>query len=87
MSIENAGKRKVRPTHPGEMLREDFLPEYGLTTSALAAAIGVAQGRVRKRCQESTFLQRRTTMIRVCSICGLWDSAAGGSRSGVFQGS
>ena len=28
MSIPNTGKKKVRPIHPGEMLREDFLPDY-----------------------------------------------------------
>jgi antitoxin HigA-1 len=36
-------KRKVRPTHPGEMLREDFLPDYGLTVSGLARALGVSR--------------------------------------------
>ena len=30
MSIPNRGAKKVRPIHPGEMLREDFLPDYGL---------------------------------------------------------
>jgi len=34
---------KRRPTHPGEMLREDFLPDYGLTVSGLANAIGVSR--------------------------------------------
>jgi len=43
MSIRNDGKRKVRPTHPGEMLREDFLPDYGLTVSSLAEAVGVSR--------------------------------------------
>jgi addiction module HigA family antidote len=43
MSIENTGERKVRPTHPGEMLREDFLPDYGLTVSSLARALGVSR--------------------------------------------
>jgi len=43
MSIPNAGRRKIRPTHPGAMLREDFLPEYGLTVSALAEALGVSR--------------------------------------------
>ncbi len=43
MSYENTMTRKVRPTHPGEMLREDFLPEYGLTISAFAEAIGVSR--------------------------------------------
>lgn len=43
MSIPNAGIRRIRPTHPGEMLREDFMPEYGLTVIALARAIGVSR--------------------------------------------
>ncbi len=36
-------RRKVRPTHPGEMLREDFMPDYGLTVAALARALGVSR--------------------------------------------
>ena len=43
MSIPNIGPRKVRPTHPGEMLRDDFLPDYGLTISGLAEALGVSR--------------------------------------------
>ena len=43
MSIPNAGQRKIRPTHPGAMLREDFLPDYGLTVSGLAEALGVSR--------------------------------------------
>lgn len=43
MSIPNTGQRKVRPTHPGEMIREDFLPDYGLTVSSLARALGVSR--------------------------------------------
>ncbi|MDA1129388.1 MAG: HigA family addiction module antitoxin [Chloroflexi bacterium] len=43
MSIPNTGNREARPTHPGEMLREDFLPDYGLTVSGLAAALGVSR--------------------------------------------
>jgi addiction module antidote protein, HigA family len=43
MSIPNTGRRKVRPTHPGEMLREDFIPEYKLTVSDLAKALGVSR--------------------------------------------
>jgi plasmid maintenance system antidote protein VapI len=38
MSVTNAGLNR-RPTHPGEMLREDFIPDYGLTVSGLAEAI------------------------------------------------
>lgn len=43
MSIPNARNTRRRPTHPGEMLREDFLPDYGLTVSGLAQAIGVSR--------------------------------------------
>ena len=34
MSIPNVRDRKIQPTHPGAMLREDFLPDYGLTVSS-----------------------------------------------------
>ncbi len=43
MNVPNTGQRKIRPTHPGEMLREDFLPDYGLTISSLAEALGVSR--------------------------------------------
>ena len=43
MSIPNTGKMARRPTHPGEMLREDFLPDYELTVAGLAAALGVSR--------------------------------------------
>ncbi|MCB9419604.1 MAG: HigA family addiction module antidote protein [Ardenticatenaceae bacterium] len=43
MSIPNTTGMQRRPTHPGEMLREDFLPDYGLTASSLAKAIGVSR--------------------------------------------
>ena len=43
MAIKNREPRAIRPTHPGEMLREDFLPDYGLTTAELAAALGVSR--------------------------------------------
>lgn len=43
MSRTVKGRRQCRPTHPGEMLREDFLPDYQLTASGLARAIGVSR--------------------------------------------
>lgn len=52
MSIPNKGKRIVRPTHPGEMLREDFLPDYGLTVSNFAKAIGVSRQTVNELLRE-----------------------------------
>lgn len=34
---------KRRPTHPGEMLQEDFMPDYHLTVAGLAEALGVSR--------------------------------------------
>jgi antitoxin HigA-1 len=52
MSIINSGKRLVRPTHPGEMLREDFIPDYCLTVSTLAQALGVSRQTVNELIRE-----------------------------------
>jgi antitoxin HigA-1 len=43
MSITNTRTMKRRPTHPGEMLREDFMSDYGLTVTGLADAVGVSR--------------------------------------------
>ena len=43
MSLPNTGQLLRRPTHPGEMLREDFLPDFGLGVTGLAEAIGVSR--------------------------------------------
>jgi len=42
----------VRPTHPGEMLREDFLPDYRLTVSSFAKALGVSRQTVNELLRE-----------------------------------
>ncbi len=52
MSIPNTGSKRVRPIHPGEMLREDFLPDYGLTVSGIADAIGVSRQTVNEVLRE-----------------------------------
>lgn len=51
MKIENRG-REISPTHPGEMLREDFMPDYGLTTSGLAQALGVSRQTINELLRE-----------------------------------
>ena len=43
MSILNKTKRKIPPSHPGEMLKEDFLSDYGLNATSLAMALGVSR--------------------------------------------
>ena len=51
MSVKNTGIKR-RPTHPGEMLREDFLPDHELTVSGLAEAIGVSRQSVNELLRE-----------------------------------
>ena len=43
MTIPNTRAMTRRPNHPGAMLREDFLPDYGLSVAGLAAAAGVSR--------------------------------------------
>ena len=52
MSIPNTRGRKVRPTHPGEMLREDFMSDYGLSVSSIAKALGVSRQTVNELLRE-----------------------------------
>ena len=52
MSIPNTTGMKRKPTHPGEMLREDFLPDYGLTVFGLAKAIGVSRQSINELLRE-----------------------------------
>jgi addiction module HigA family antidote len=52
MSVTNNGAMQRRPTHPGEMLREDFLPDYGLSTAGLAEALGVSRQTVNELLRE-----------------------------------
>ncbi len=52
MSIKNPGTRKIQPTHPGEMLREDFMPDFGLTTTTLAKTLWVSRQTVNELLHE-----------------------------------
>jgi addiction module HigA family antidote len=52
MSVENTRERQIRQTHPGEMLQEDFLQDYGLTVSSLAGELGVSRQSVNELLRE-----------------------------------
>ena len=43
MNILNKEKRQIPPSHPGEMLKEDFMPDYNLNTASMATALGVSR--------------------------------------------
>ncbi len=52
MAIANIDSRQIPPTHPGEMLREDFLPDYKLTATSLARALGVSRQTINELLRE-----------------------------------
>jgi addiction module HigA family antidote len=52
MTIWNDKQRIVRPTHPGEILREDFLPDYALSVSSFAKVLGVSRQTVNELLRE-----------------------------------
>lgn len=43
---------RMRPVHPGEVLREDFLVPLGLSVNALAVALGVPATRIHEIVKE-----------------------------------
>ena len=52
MTIPNTAGMQRKPTHPGEMLREDFIPDYGLTVAGLAKSLGVSRQSVNELLRE-----------------------------------
>ncbi|MBE0509936.1 MAG: HigA family addiction module antidote protein [Chromatiales bacterium] len=52
MAIPNTTGIQRKPTHPGEMLREDFIPDYGLTVAGLAESLGVSRQSVNELLRE-----------------------------------
>ena len=52
MSIPNTRKMKRRPIHPGEILREEFMPDYHLTVTLLASSLGVSRQTVNELLRE-----------------------------------
>lgn len=88
MSIPNTSGMRRRPTHPGEMLREDFLVDYGLTVAGLAEALGVSRQSVNELLRERRALSPEMA-LRLAKLFGnspefwlnaqravdLWDAA------------
>ena len=69
MSIPNDIPMKRRPTHPGEILREDFMPDYDLTVSGLAEAIGVSRQTVNELLRERRALSPEMA-LRLSALFG-----------------
>ncbi|HEY4901027.1 MAG TPA: HigA family addiction module antitoxin [Terriglobales bacterium] len=52
----------MRPVHPGEVLREDFLKPLGITANALAKALNVPAPRINEVVRERRGLSADTAM-------------------------
>ncbi|MDY0088576.1 MAG: HigA family addiction module antitoxin [Coriobacteriia bacterium] len=69
MSIPNTRERTVRPIHPGEMLREDFMPDYDLTVAGMAEALGVSRQTVNELLRERRALSPEMA-LRLSALFG-----------------
>src|SRR5438874_818735 len=55
-------KNRMRPVHPGEVLREDYLLPLGMTASALAKALNVPSARINDIVRERRSVTADTAM-------------------------
>ena len=55
-------KNGMRPIHPGEILREDFLKPLGMSANALAKALNVAAPRINDIVRERRGVSADTAM-------------------------
>ncbi|MGD9975664.1 MAG: HigA family addiction module antitoxin [Desulfatirhabdiaceae bacterium] len=69
MSFPNTGKIIRRPTHPGEILREDFIPDYKLSVAELAHALGVSRQTVNELLRERRAI-RPQMALRLSKLFG-----------------
>ena len=90
MSISNTRPLERRPIHPGEILREEMLPEFGLSVTALAEAAGVSRQSMNELLRERRALSAEMA-LRLGKLFGttaeywlnlqrnvdLWDAARG----------
>ena len=57
-----ASRNGMRPVHPGEILREDFLTPLGMSVNALAKALGVPTPRINDVVRERRGITPDTAM-------------------------
>lgn len=52
----------INPTHPGEVLREEFIEELGLSQNVVAKAIHVPSNRINQICNETRAITGDTAL-------------------------
>jgi addiction module HigA family antidote len=72
MSIKNIKPREIAPTHPCEMLREDFMLDYNLKTAGLAEKLGVSRQTVNELLRE----RRAVTPVMALRLSRLFGNTA-----------
>jgi addiction module HigA family antidote len=78
---------KLPPIHPGEILREDFMLPLGLSSNALARAIGVTPARINEIVREITAETGPAARPLFRDLGGSLDEPATALRSGTREGS
>jgi addiction module HigA family antidote len=71
MAMPKTTRREIQPTHPGEMLREDFMTDFNLSATALAAALGVSRQTVNELLRE----QRALTPLMALRLSRLFGNS------------
>jgi transcriptional regulator with XRE-family HTH domain len=64
MAIPIRVKKEIPPTHPGAVLREDIMPDYGLTTASLADALGVSRQTINEILQKIEAQEQSISRLR-----------------------
>jgi addiction module HigA family antidote len=70
MTARNYSGFKSALPHPGEHLREDYLPEYGLSSGALAKAMGLKDRTRIERLVRETQPVTPDTALRLAKVFG-----------------
>ena len=55
-------KKKLKPIHPGEVLREEFLKPFGISVEGLANSIGVSAQNIREITAEKRSITADTAL-------------------------
>ncbi len=70
MTVRNYADFKSPLPHPGEHLREDYLPDYGLSAGALAKAMGLKDRTRIERLVRETQPVTPDTALRLAKVFG-----------------